>query len=95
MTHQLVRLDNPDVRVVGTSETVLAMYPIGVVRGDDGAWSWDYTGGESRIYDECSEQRVEGGQPVFQDENGEDVLESNVGVLDTVTGVVVPLKAEV
>lgn len=76
---ELVRVDNPNVSIEGTAESMLVMYPIRPVKEGDG-WGWEYTGGTPTEYDESAEQREEDGAVLFQDEDGEDVPIWNVGV---------------
>jgi hypothetical protein len=77
---QLVRLDNPECAIVGTSERMCICYPIRPERLAEG-WGWEYTGGEPREYDETAEQETDAdGSPLFQDEDGNDVPAWNVAV---------------
>lgn len=77
----LVRLDDTTIEVVGTSEQILIRYPIAPHLKDDGQWGWGYTGGNYEIFDDTAEPCLDArGEPLFQDECGEDVPFSNVGV---------------
>lgn len=85
MTEKKVPLRAPNgCPIVGTVETLLAMYPVEVWREPDGSVHYEYTGGPSKVYDECAEvmkrEPVGGGpaETVFQDEDGDEWLESQL-----------------
>lgn len=80
---RLVRADNHAIPIVGTAERMCVCYPIKVERAEGGSFAWDYTGGEPKEYDETAEiETDERGEPLFQDEDGNDVPASRVAILD-------------
>lgn len=60
-------------RIIGTAESMLAMYPITVNgRKPDGSIDWDYSGGESEDYLDTATQRTDGrGVGLFEDSKGD------------------------
>lgn len=80
---RLVRADNHATAIVGTAEKMCVCYPIAVRKNDDGSFAWDYTGGTPKEYDETAEIEFDdNGEPLFQDEDGNDVPASMVAILD-------------
>lgn len=80
---RLVRADNHATAIVGTAEKMCVCYPIAVRKNDDGSFAWDYTGGTPKEYDETAEIEFDdNGEPLFQDEDGNDVPASQVAILD-------------
>ena len=80
---RLVRKDNHDIAIVGTSETVLATCPIAdAQRLPDGRISYEYGGGASIHWDTMETKTNAAGEILFVDENGEDVPESGVEVIE-------------
>jgi hypothetical protein len=58
-------------RIIGTSETVEASYPITIDRETGG---WCYSGEPSRVFDECSQIKTNiAGDDLFLTEAGEEV----------------------
>lgn len=79
----LVRLDDPDTDIVGTSESMLVTYPIAPsFNAETSAWSWTYTGGTPKEYDETAQilKDEATGEHLFTDAHGNDVPLSGVGV---------------
>lgn len=95
MPDNLVRIDNPEVSIRGTSEMVPVCYPVTARITPSGRAVWSYSGGHMETYDESAHLVTdeETGEICFMDENGDDVPFSNVGVL-LEDGTVKPLDGE-
>ncbi len=81
LSGRLVRRDNPAIEIAGTLERLSGIAIIGDGRIQaDGAIDFDYSGETTVWWDEqrTAERK---GQRVFVDENGEEVLETDVAVL--------------
>lgn len=65
-----------NILIRGTIETLTACYPIG--RGENGAIGWDYTGGESQVFDEEATIRNEGGEDLFLGDDGIEYPECSI-----------------
>lgn len=78
---RLVRRDNPQIEITGTLERLSGMAIIDEARIDaDGSVDFDYAGETTVWWDEQRTALCKG-QRVFVDENGLEVLETDVAVL--------------
>jgi hypothetical protein len=81
LSGRLVRRDNPATEIAGTLERLSGIATISEGRIDsDGSVDFDYSGETTVWWDEQRTAQFKG-QRVFLDENGQEVLETDVAVL--------------
>jgi hypothetical protein len=80
---KLVRKDDHEIGIVGTLESVPATaYISGGDRGEDGGLHIHYQGGSEICWDAQETKVNDAGLRLFIDENGEEVSEDGIELLD-------------
>lgn len=78
----MVRRDDPSIKIVGTAQTILATASaFRATRGPEGKLEPSYAG-NTEVFWDTSETVQRGGEDAYVDENGDEVLESEVMLIE-------------